>query len=136
MASVKFEKGSEEILMLNEYFQFVKLRSGYLKKYKNIPLAKKLLEAFENLLEELPEDELSGSIYEKDNIGFKMFQDFLEVIKKYYIPEETDEYWESVIADMDSFAKKYASVPLARKIAMAFLKTMEEELEKGKNEKL
>lgn len=127
MASVEFEKGSEEILMLNEYFQFVKIRSGFLKKYKNIPLAKKLLEAFENLLEELPEDELSGSVYEKDNIGFKMFQDFLEVIKKYYIPEETDEYWEKVIADMDKFAKKYENVPLARKITMAFIQALEEE---------
>ena len=65
-----------------------------------------------------------------------MFQDYYKIIQKYYIPESNDSYWDDVVEEMDGFCKKYASVPLAKKIAMAFLKTMEEELKKGKNEKL
>ena len=67
---------------------------------------------------------------------WEMFSDYYQLIQKYYIPENKDDYWDNVVEEMDGFCEKYKQVPLARKIAMAFLKTMEEELKKGKNEKL
>lgn len=74
--------------------------------------------------------------FQKGSEEWLMFQEYYKIIQKYYIPESNDIYWDSVVEEMDGFCKKYQQVPLARKIAMAFLKTMEEELEKGKNEKL
>ena len=74
--------------------------------------------------------------FQKGSEEWLMFQDYYKIIQKYYIPESNDSYWDSVVEEMEGFCKKYNQVPLARKIAMAFLKTMEEELKKGKNEKL
>ena len=74
--------------------------------------------------------------FQKGSEEWLMFQEYYKIIKKYYIPESNDSYWYAVVEEMDGFCKKYQQVPLARKMAMAFLKTMEEELKKGKNEKL
>lgn len=74
--------------------------------------------------------------FQKGSDEWTLFQDYYRLIQKYYIPESNDSYWDDVVEEMDGFCKKYQQVPLARKIAMAFLKTMEEELKKGKNEKL
>ena len=74
--------------------------------------------------------------FQKGSEEWLMFQEYYKIIQKYYIPESNDIYWDSVFEEMDGFCKKYQQVPLAIKIAMAFLKTMEEELEEGKNEKL
>lgn len=74
--------------------------------------------------------------FQKGSEEWLMFQEYYKIIQKYYIPESNDSYWDSVVEEMDGFCKKYQQVPLARKIVMAFLKTMEEELKKGKNEKL
>lgn len=135
MASVKFEKGSEEWLMFQDYFQLLKNKIGsrdirlFELRYQSIPLAMKLSEALAEYL-----GEVSGNIpvglFDKNADGWKMLQDYYILVQKYYIPEDTDEYWESVIAEMDKFAKKYSSVPLARKITMAFIQTLEEESKK------
>lgn len=74
--------------------------------------------------------------FQKGSEEWLMLQDYYKIIQKYYIPELNDSYWDSVVEEMDGFCKKYQQVPLARKVAMAFLKTMEEELKKGKHEKL
>ena len=74
--------------------------------------------------------------FQKGSEEWLMFQEYYKIIQKYYIPESNDSYWDSVVEEIDGFCKKYQQVPLSRKIAMAFLKTMEEELGKGKNEKL
>lgn len=74
--------------------------------------------------------------FQKGSDEWTLFQDYYRLIQKYYIPESNDSYWDDVVEEMDGFCEKYKQVPLARKIAMEFLKTMEEELKKGKNEKL
>lgn len=74
--------------------------------------------------------------FQKGSEEWLMFQEYYKIIQKYYIPESNDIYWDSVVEEMDGFCKKYQQVPLAKKIAMAFLKTMEEELKKGNHEKL
>lgn len=70
--------------------------------------------------------------FEKGSEEWTMFQQYYILIQKYYIPDDTDKYWEDVIAEMGEFIKKYEKVPLARKIAMGFLDTMESELKKKK----
>lgn len=73
--------------------------------------------------------------FQKGSEEWLMFQDYYKIIQKYYIPESKDSYWDAVVEEMDAFCKKYQQVLLARKIAMAFLKTMEEVI-KSENEKL
>ena len=71
--------------------------------------------------------------FQKGSEEWMMFQDYFKLVQDYYIPEDTDEYWEEVIREVDIFAKKYqGNVPLARGIALAFVTTLEEELKKKK----
>ena len=71
--------------------------------------------------------------FQKGSEEWMMFQDYYKLVQKYYIPEDTDEYWEEVVKEVDIFVKKYqANVPLARNIALAFANTLEEELKKKK----
>lgn len=74
--------------------------------------------------------------FQKGSEEWLMFQDYYKIIQKYYIPESNESYWDALVEEMDVFCKKYQQVPLARKIAMAFLKTLENELKVGENEKL
>ena len=73
--------------------------------------------------------------FQKGSEEWLMFLDYYKIIQKYYIPESKDSYWDAVIEEMDGFCKKYEKVSLAKKIAMAFLKTMEEVI-KSEKEKL
>ena len=68
--------------------------------------------------------------FQKGSEEWAMFNEYWSLVQKYYIPEDTDQYWDDVIADMNRFAKKYASVPLARKITMAFMQTLEDKYKK------
>ena len=55
-----------------------------------------------------------------------LFMDFWNLCQKYWKIENTDKYWEDLISDANLFCEKYNSIPLARKIVVAFLDTQEE----------
>ena len=60
---------------------------------------------------------------EKGTEEFMMFGEYFNLCKKYWNITDTDEYWESIIADATSFSEKYKSIPLAVKISVAFLES-------------
>ncbi len=64
--------------------------------------------------------------FNKGSEQWMLFMDFWQLCQKHWKVEQTDKYWENVIADSNSFAEKYKSIPLARNIALAFLNTQEE----------
>lgn len=70
--------------------------------------------------------------FEKGSEEWLMFQDYWKLCQKYWDVENSDEYWDELIKESEEFLKKYESIPLARKISMAFLDTQEEKYKNNK----
>lgn len=62
---------------------------------------------------------MAAQRFEKGSEEWQMFMDFWQLCQKYYVPEETEEYWQSVIDDGNTFIKKY-NTSFARGLFMAF----------------
>lgn len=52
--------------------------------------------------------------------------EFWEVIKKLYIPEDTDEYCMAVVESLTELSEKYPD-PLARKLLTAYMEYLDEQ---------
>lgn len=70
--------------------------------------------------------------FEKGSEEWLMFQDYWKLCQKYWDVENSDEYWDELIKESEEFLKKYESIPLARKMSMAFLDTQEEKYKNNK----
>lgn len=55
---------------------------------------------------------------------YYMFNALWTMMKKYYIPENTDEYWQSVVNAHKEFCKKYPS-KLALDLSTAFINDLQ-----------
>lgn len=55
-----------------------------------------------------------------------MMGDLWELIKKYYIPEDSEEYWDGVWKDIDGIYRKYYPSELCKKLVLAYLAYLEE----------
>lgn len=75
---------------------------------------------------------MASARFEKGSEEWLMFQDYWKLCQKYWGVENSDEYWGELIKETDVFLKKYETIPLARKIAMAFLDTQEEKYKSNK----
>lgn len=62
--------------------------------------------------------------FPKGSEEWMMFTEFWGICQKYWIPENTDEYWESLIDETNEFAEKYKG-EFANKLAIAFIESME-----------
>lgn len=62
----------------------------------------------------------------KGSEEWMMFTDFWQLCQKHWKVELTDEYWEKLIDDANTFYEKYKEIPLARRMINAFLNTQEE----------
>ena len=69
--------------------------------------------------------------FEKGSQEWMMFAEYWELCRKHWTIKDNDEYWDAVIRDIAVFSKKYQKEPLARKIALAFLISLEEKDEKN-----
>ena len=63
--------------------------------------------------------------FQKGTEEFMMFADFYELCKRFWIPEDTEEYWEALVNESQKFSRKYGSV-YARHFAMALIRALEE----------
>ena len=54
-----------------------------------------------------------------------MFMDYWALCQKYWEPEDSDEWWEEVLHEIDVFAKKYVSTVFVRGLCMAFVDELE-----------
>ena len=43
----------------------------------------------------------------KGDTEYELFNDYWKIVKEYNIPEDADEYWESIINAGNAFCKKY-----------------------------
>ena len=67
--------------------------------------------------------------------AFNFMGDFWVFMKKYYVPEKDDTYWEAVIADAADLGHKYKDDRLAVHLINAYLDYLDEKLngtKKGK----
>ena len=60
----------------------------------------------------------------KGDIEYEMFNDYWQIMKQYNIPEDNDEYWESLVSAGDAFCKKY-DCKYARDLMFAFMASRE-----------
>lgn len=63
--------------------------------------------------------------FRKGTEEFLMFADFYELCKRFWIPEDTDEYWEELICASKEFYRKYGSA-YAKHLAIGLINALEE----------
>lgn len=81
---------------------------------------------------------MASKRFEKGSEEWQMFTEFWKICQQFWEPEENDEYWEKVIETTSEFHKKYKTNNdiFARKIALAFVDTIEEKAKQAqKNSK-
>jgi len=57
---------------------------------------------------------------------FEMFKDFYKLVQDYYITEDTYEFWEQLLKDMNDFIRKYEHIRLACSLYTAFIDSKSE----------
>lgn len=76
---------------------------------------------------------MAGTRFEKGSEEWKMFTDFWTLCQKFWIAENSDEYWQSFIDASNEFCEKYKGITdgiFPNKLAMAILDAKEEERKK------
>ena len=61
---------------------------------------------------------------EKGDTEYDLFNDYWKLTKEFNIPEDNDEYWESLISAVNEFYKKYNS-QYAKDLVLAFMASRE-----------
>ena len=69
---------------------------------------------------------------DSNSTEFKMFADFWNIYKKYYEPQESDKYWESMVEEINAFHKKY-NTDFSRALALALSNEIEMKWKEGKD---
>lgn len=73
---------------------------------------------------------MASKKFNRGSEEWMMFNDFWNLCQKYWIVEDSDEYWESVIRSANDFQKKYNHIFLSRRLALAFVDSMEDVFKK------
>ena len=60
----------------------------------------------------------------KGDTEYELFNDYWKLTKEFNIPEDADEYWESLINAGNAFCKKY-DCQYARDLVLAFITSRE-----------
>lgn len=69
--------------------------------------------------------------FKKDSEEFKIVNEFLLILQRYYLPEEKDEYWESLLKELNDYYKKY-DTKLARGLAKFAMNYLDEKYREAK----
>lgn len=69
---------------------------------------------------------MAAQRFEKGSEEWLMFMDFWNICQKYWQPEAANSYWRDLVETANDFYEKYAKIPLAKKLALAFCNTQEE----------
>ena len=64
-------------------------------------------------------------VFEKNGAEQKMFREFYEIAQNYFIPEDSDEYWDSYIETSHNFIQ--GNIPFARDLSRALTYYLESE---------
>ena len=78
---------------------------------------------------------MASKNFGKGTEEWMMFVEFWEMCKLYWIPEDTDEYWNELIQKSNEFAEKYRGIiagDLPTKLAIAFCEAKDMEMKHKK----
>lgn len=60
--------------------------------------------------------------FKKGSLERAFFSEFYELCEKYWVPEESDDYWRSMIRDTEALNEKYKELqPLSKEIIVGFV---------------
>ena len=65
---------------------------------------------------------------EKGTEEWIMFGDFFNLCKKYWNPNDSDEYWSDILIDSQLFYDKFKSYPMAKHMANALWNAQRDKL--------
>lgn len=68
----------------------------------------------------------------EDSREFLMLQEYWGLMKKYWIPENNDAYWDELISETDQFAKRHENEKFARDLIMALIGELERKAKEKK----
>jgi len=73
---------------------------------------------------------MASKRFDKNSDEFKFFGEFWKWTQEHYIPEESDEYWEELLASAGEISNKYKGNKLFPKLIIAVLDYLGEENER------
>lgn len=77
-----------------------------------------------------------NKVFAKESAEMVMFREFYNIIQKYWIPEDTESYWQGLIDDSNAFIEKFRhTCPLSRKLIVAFNNQQEEVMRNDANKR-
>ena len=60
--------------------------------------------------------------FKKGSLERAFFSEFYELCEKYWVPEDNDDYWKSMIRDTEALNEKYKELqPLSKEIIVGFV---------------
>lgn len=68
---------------------------------------------------------MASKRFNQDSTEWLMFKEYWLLCQKFWIPEDAEEYWDSVIKKTNEFMKKYESEILSKHIGLALVETLE-----------
>ena len=77
-----------------------------------------------------------NKIFSKDSAEMLMFRDSYNIIQQYWVPENTEEYWQGLIDESNAFIERFRhTCPLSRKLIVAFNNQQEEVMRNDANKR-
>lgn len=70
---------------------------------------------------------MASTKFQKGSEEFMLFQDFWKLCQKYWIVENTDNYWNDLVKESNEFVEKYKCMALSKCLALAFMDAKEKE---------
>jgi len=67
----------------------------------------------------------------KGSTEWQMFTEFWQLCQKYWQIEDSEEYWNSMVQEVDEFSEKYKGNKLAKLIGIAFLDAQDSDFKKN-----
>lgn len=68
---------------------------------------------------------MASKRFDKGSEEWLLFMEYWQLCQKYWEPEETDEWWDEALHQIDLFSKKYGSTVFARGLCMALVNELE-----------
>lgn len=73
---------------------------------------------------------MASAKFNKGSEEWMMFTDYWNLCQRYWIVEDTDEYWNSLVDCTNDFYEKYKNIDLSEDLAMALLNSQDKKSKK------
>ena len=73
---------------------------------------------------------MASAKFNKGSEEWMMFTDYWNLCQKYWIAENTDEYWDGLVDCTNEFYEKYKNIDLSEDLAMALLNSQDKKSKK------